>query len=273
MTQRFKFPLPLILGVFLFSFFIFWAFGYFLYKFFASFNLIPFALELELMAPNFDSWTNFLGRDVFGRPLLFLLSEGLLYSLGLSFIVSFSTLFLGVFLAYAALRGHFLIKKLINLATDLIFTLPSILLAIFILSLFNQSFWSLTLILIITGWPGYAKIAHEELKRLLAFDFVEASLALGCSERHLLFRVLFPCLIPLFQVYFFLNIIGVLITESVLSFLGLGNNPYSWGILLSQGKDVLLEAPHVAIITSIPLILLLLSLQLISEGFKALRRF
>jgi peptide/nickel transport system permease protein len=75
-------------------------------------------------------------------------------------------------------------------------------------------------------------------------------------------------MLPIFMVHIILSLSGVIISEATLGFLGLGGSEYSWGVLLSMGKGVLLEAPFIVIITSLALGFLIIGLNLLGDGFR-----
>jgi peptide/nickel transport system permease protein len=122
--------------------------------------------------------------------------------------------------------------------------------------------------MIITGWPGFAKISRNETKRILSLTYVESAKAIGISEFRLFFKIFLPELLPIITVNIVLNISGVIISEAALGFLGLGGSPYSWGSLLSNAKTVLLEAPHLSIILSLLMGGLIIGLNLVGDGLR-----
>ncbi|MCK6596221.1 MAG: ABC transporter permease, partial [Bacteriovoracaceae bacterium] len=203
-----------------------------------------------------------------GKSLLESLSAGLSYSLSLSFIVTVATTSLGLVLGYLSVKAPSWFKVFFDLLINLVFIFPSILIAIMIMSVTGQSVQGLVFALIITGWPGYAKIARGETKRVLNLTYVEGARAVGVGEFRLFYKVILPSIIPVLIVNMVLGISGVIISESALGFLGLGASPYSWGTMLSSAKTVLLEAPHIAIILSATMAGLIIGLNLFGDGLR-----
>ena len=132
----------------------------------------------------------------------------------------------------------------------------------------GQSMKGLIFALIVTGWSGYAKIARGESKRILSLTYVEGARAIGIGEIRLFLKIIIPALIPIMIVNMVLGISGVIISEAALGFLGLGASPYSWGAMLSAGKTVLLEAPHITIILSLSMAGLIIGLNLLGDGLR-----
>ena len=228
---------------------------------------LPFMnMRTELLSPFQSGYI--LGTDVFGRSLFEVLSAGLVYSISISIIVSLLSCCIGLLMGYFAVNGFKYLKIICDFLTNFIFILPSLLLAILLMSFSGQSFTGLIFVLIFTGWPAYAKLARGETKRILGLCYLEGARAVGASKLRVLFKVMIPEMLPIFMVHIILSLSGVIISEATLGFLGLGGSEYSWGVLLSMGKGVLLEAPFIVIITSLALGLLVIGLNLLGDGFR-----
>lgn len=259
------------LGGAILSIYVFWAMAWFVVSYLVKGSLFhPYLptldMHLELALPFSNGLI--LGADLLGRSLLEVLSAGLTYSLTISIIVTFATASIGIFMGYMAVKAPSWFKLFFDLLINLIFIFPSILIAIMIMAVVGQSMKGLIFALIITGWPGYAKIARGESKRILALNYVEGARAVGVGEVRLFFRIIIPALLPVLIVNMVLGISGVIISESALGFLGLGASPYSWGAMLGAAKTVLLEAPHIAVILSITMAGLIVGLNLLGDGMR-----
>lgn len=253
------------------SLYVVWAVSWFVYRYFLKGTIFrPYVPELnmplELALPFTKGLT--LGADLLGRSLLEVLSAGLTYSLTISFIVTVATASIGIFMGYMAVKAPSWFKLGFDLLINLIFIFPSILIAIMIMAVTGQSMRGLIFALIVTGWPGYAKIARGESKRVLALTYVEGARAVGIGEVRLFFRIIIPAILPVMIVNMVLGISGVIISEAALGFLGLGASPYSWGAMLSAAKTVLLEAPHIAMILSLTMAGLIIGLNLLGDGLR-----
>jgi peptide/nickel transport system permease protein len=258
-------------GLGILSIYAFWATGWFIYKFILKGNLVkPYIPELNMQTELALPFTEglILGSDLLGRSLLEVLSAGLTYSLTLSLIVTISTASIGIVMGYMAIKAPSWFKLGFDLAINLVFIFPSILIAIMIMAVTGQSMQGLIFAMIITGWPGYAKIARGESKRVLSLNYVEGARAIGIGELRLFFLVIIPAILPVMIVNMVLGISGVIISEAALGFLGLGGSPYSWGAMLSAAKTVLLEAPHIAMILSLTMAGLIIGLNLLGDGLR-----
>lgn len=266
-----KFNSQLWAGIVILSLYLVWIL-YWIYLSYivkGSFD-IPYLPSINIsnqLTPPFSN-NYLLGTDNFGRSLFETLSVGLNYSLMIGLGVSFLCAFIGIVIGYLSVTGPTWIRALSNLFTDIIFIFPGILLAILIMSITGQSVLALYLVLVVTGWPGYARLTRGETKRVMGLDFVESARAVGYSKTRMLFSAILPNILPVISIHFILGISGVIITEASLGFLGLGGSDYSWGVLLSYSKDVLLEAPHMVLISGIALAGLIIGLNLMGDGYR-----
>lgn len=234
-----------------------------------SFHLpyIPSAsIERDLFLP--FTHGHLLGTDIYGRSLLEVLTKGLGYSLSVSVLVSFLSSSIGLLVGFASAYGNTTCKFFFETITNIVFIFPSILIAILIMSVTGQSLAGLIFSLVVTGWPGYAKIARGETLRIKNLGYVESERAIGVGHFRLFYRTLLPTLLPVFFVHIVLGLSGVIMSEAALGFLGLGGSEYSWGVLLSMAKTVLLEAPHIVVIISVTMSGLIVGLNLLGDGLR-----
>ncbi len=270
-NYRKKINFELKIGAIIVSMYFIWATLWIVYQYLiaGSFNF-PYrpemSLENELILPFTKSYI--LGTDMYGRSLFELLSCGLTYSLTISIIISFINSCLGIILGYLIVKTNRWISTILDVFLNIVFIFPSILIAILVMSYTGQSVYGLIFSMIITGWPGFAKISRNETKRILSLSYVESAKAIGISEYRLFFKIFLPELLPIITVNIVLNISGVIISEAALGFLGLGGSPYSWGNLLSNAKTVLLEAPHLSLILSLLMGGLIIGLNLVGDGLR-----
>lgn len=258
-------------GIGILFLYVLWALLWFVYRYTIKGSILkPYVPELDMKIELALPFTKglILGADLLGRSLLEVLSAGLTYSLSLSLIVTVATASIGILMGYMAVKAPSWFKLVFDMAINLVFIFPSILIAIMIMAVTGQSMQGLIFAMIITGWPGYAKIARGESKRVLALTYVEGARAIGIGEVRLFITVIIPAILPVMIVNMVLGISGVIISEAALGFLGLGGSPYSWGAMLSSAKTVLLEAPHVAIILSLTMAGLIIGLNLLGDGLR-----
>jgi ABC-type dipeptide/oligopeptide/nickel transport system permease subunit len=208
------------------------------------------------------------GSDIYGRSLFELVSNGLNYSLLMALLVSILAMSIGIIIGYLMVKGPSWLNLACDLLTNIIFIFPSILIAIMVMTVTGQSLWGLVLVLVFTGWPAYARIARGEIIRIMALPYVEGAKAVGVNNMRLFWTIIIPGIMPTLMVHFVLGVSGVIISESVLGFLGLGGSEYSWGALLGMAKSVLLESPSMVLILSINMAGLIIGLNLLGDGLR-----
>ncbi len=259
------------IGTVLLSSYLVWAVGWLIYSYFIRGSITsPYFpvtdMTKELVFPGNHGFL--LGTDIYGRSVVEILSAGLAYSLGVSLLVSLTSASIGIVIGYLSVTGSNVIKVGSDLIINLIFIFPSILIAIMVMSVTGQSFWGLVFALVITGWPGYARIARGETMRVINLTYVESARAVGVPELRLFLKVIVPAILPLMMVHIVLGVSGVIISEAALGFLGLGGSEYSWGAMLSIAKTVLLEAPYMVVTLSAVMAGLIIGLNLLGDGLR-----
>lgn len=247
-----------------------WFISWFFYAhFFAGTWTAPYVPEIditqELMAPGKGG---FLGTDLYGRSLFAVLSAGLVYSLSVALTVSFCAVVVGIIIGYLSVISHSGVRYSLELLINLVFIFPSILIAILVMSITGQSVNGLIFVLVITGWPAYARIARGETMRVMGLSYVESAKAIGVGRIRLFMKIILPDILPQLLVHFVLGLSGVIISEAALGFLGLGGSEFSWGAMLSDAKVVLLEAPTVTLFISLVMAGLIIGLNMLGDGLR-----
>ncbi len=189
--------------------------------------------------------TDDLGRDVLSRALV-----GGRVSLAVTGMSLVLALVLGTLLGLLSGYVGGILDMAASRLVDVLLALPGLLVAIALVAYVGRGFAPLVLALSCTAWVGYARMARSLALSLRERDFVLASRAAGAGPAHILIRHLLPQAAPVLAVQAAAGGAGVLLSEAGLSFLGLGVQPPhpSWGEMLASGCDVLLEAPHLALV-------------------------
>jgi len=223
-----------------------WTLLALLAPFIAPFSFDEIHLERRLQPPCGE---HLLGTDDLGRDVL----SRLLYGARISLAVASASLCLALALGTAVglLSGYFggLVDLLAGRLMDILLALPGILLAVAVVAFVGRGFAPLIIALSATAWVGYARIVRAQTLGLRSREFVQASHSLGGSAPRIMIRHILPNTAPVLTVQAAAGAAGVILSESALSFLGLGiQPPYpSWGEMLSTGCDYLLEAPHLVL--------------------------
>jgi peptide/nickel transport system permease protein len=225
------------------------------------------SLPQELLPPSF---AHPLGCDANGTDILSILLNGARISLEVGVAVTISSLSIG--LVVGSIAGYFggWRDSVLMRVLDVFFAFPGILLAIGLASVLGPSLGNVILCLTVTGWAGYARMVRGEVQSIRNLEYVEAARALGMSNARIFLFHLWPNILSPLLVTATFGLAGTVLAEASLSFLGIGVPPGtpSWGSLLSLGKDVLVEAPHVAAFPGLAILTTVLGFHLLGEGLR-----
>lgn len=216
------------------------------------------------------SLQHYFGTDKFGRDLFSRVLYGGRISLSIALSVVFLALSIG--LLYGMIAGYFggMIDAVMMRFLDFWLAFPAIFLIMTVVALFRPDPLILIVLLSVTSWMETARLVRAEVLSLKSREFVLAAQGLGISNMQVLLRHIVPnSLNPIF-VSAPLKVGEMILLESALSFLGIGVQPpmASWGSIINDGRDVLLQAWWVAAIPGIFIVLTVLSFNLVGEGLR-----
>lgn len=219
------------------------------------------------------SLTHLCGTDNMGRDLLSLIMYGGRASLVIGILSAMIST--GIAAVYGTLSGmaNRTLDNIMMRATDLLMSIPSILLIIVMQAIWGKaSYQSLAIIIGITSWMNIAKIVRGEVRRLRKSEFVLAAELMGGSFWYILRRHLLPNYFSSIMFMAVSNIGSAIITESTLSFMGLGLplSEVSWGSLMSLSQDALLSDQWwIIVIPGLVLISVLVSITELGEYIRS----
>ena len=224
-------------------------------------------------APPFDfsrGWVWVLGADALGRPLLARIivaaQNTMLVAAGAVLASSVIGTLLGLVAGYGG-RG---IGAAIMRLADVIMSFPSLLLAVVVLYMLGPSVTNLVIVLAITRIPVYLRTTRAEVLEIRERMFVQAAQVMGASSRRIMFRHILPVVIPTLTTIATLDFAFVMLSESALSFLGIGIQPpeITWGLMIAQGRQYLTTAWWLSFWPGLAIILTTLSLTLLSNWLR-----
>jgi peptide/nickel transport system permease protein len=235
----------------------------------------PYAQDLALrnLPPlaHAKNGTHLLGTDALGRDELSRLMLGAQISLtvGIASVVVSGVLGTAIGLIAGYYRGWF--DDVVMRFVDLQMSVPSLLIALLVLYLAGPSFLNVVLVLAVTRWMVYARVARGLMLSLREVLFVEASRALGASNFRIITRHLLPNLLSPILVLATLELAVMMLTEASLSFLGLGIQPpeSSWGLMLAEGREYLTTAPWLVATPGLAILFTTLSVNIIATWLRS----
>jgi peptide/nickel transport system permease protein len=225
-------------------------------------------------APGFEhrppSAEHFLGQDQLGRDILSRLLYGARISLRVGVMVVLLAGSVGVLLGL--ISGYFggLVDTLLMRVVDILLAFPGLLLAIALVAVLGPDVNNVVLALSALGWVSFARLVRGQVLAVKERDFVLAARTSGQSDLRIMLIHLLPNVLSPVIVQATFGIASVILAEASLSFLGLGapvGTP-SWGVMLSDGKEALFQAPHMSIFPGIAIMLVVLSLNLVGDGLR-----
>ena len=216
------------------------------------------------------SWTYPLGTDGRGRDLLVRLAVGAQTTLIVAIVGTLVGAVLGSFLGIVAAARRGPLEALIVGAVDVQASLPIIVVALFVLAVFDSSFTLFLLVVGLNGWEVYARLMRAAVLSAKEHGYVMAIRALGASSFRIYFRHIFPNVLNIALVQFTINLPLTVLLETALSFLGLGVQPplTSLGQIMSEGRDRLLTAWWLTLFPGLIIFLLALSISLIGDWVR-----
>jgi len=233
----------------------------------APYDPIAINPRIRLEGPSLEHW---LGTDQLGRDVLSRLIFGTGTALRVARVGTAGALIAGVFLGLLAGIGPRLLDNGLMLICDALKSLPLILFALALVTIYGPSLATLIVVIVFSMAPGYFRTVRSQILVLRQADFVVAARAMGASPVRIALSHLIPNLVGPLLVLVAMDIPAVIGIESGLSFLGQGVQPPdpSWGTMLSDGYAFIRKAPHIAVTAGMPIVIATIAFTFLGEALR-----
>jgi peptide/nickel transport system permease protein len=211
-----------------------------------------------------------LGTDQLGRDVLSRMLYGARVSLAVGFVSVGIATMIGIALGAAAGYHGGTIDALVMRLVDLMLVFPRLFLLLAVLAFLRPSIWTIMAVIGLTGWMSVARLVRAEFLSLKEREFVLWSQSIGASSFRTIWRHILPNAIGPVLVAMTLGIPAAILTESGLSFLGLGVQPphATWGNILNEGKDAIEIGWWLSAYPGLAILVTVLSYNLLGEGIR-----
>ena len=220
-------------------------------------------------APSFVN-AHYWGTDDAGRDLLVRSMVGGRISLTVGLLATISSVSLGI--VWGATAGFVggKVDAFMMRIVDMMYAIPYLLIAILLVTILGREFYLVVLTITVFSWMDMARVVRGQTLSLRSKEYVEAARAIGVSTPRIIFRHIVPNLLGVVVIYTTVTVPGVILTESVLSFLGLGiQEPMtSWGVLIQDGAKTMEATPWILLFPAALLSITLYCFNFIGDGLR-----
>ena len=234
--------------------------------------LTPYGLEeMDLMARlSPPSAKHLLGTDELGRDVLTRLLYGARVSLAVGIIPTIVSMVIGAFIGMISGYVGGMVDTVLMRLADVVLSFPSLLIAMVIMYTLGDGISSIFIALAVTNWASVARVIRSETLSLREAEYVEAARSMGVKDFTIIVRHVLPNCIPSLIVLFTLNVPSAILSESSLSFLGIGVQlpNSSWGLMVNLGRSYLYDAPWLSLVPSAAIMLVVLAFNFLGDGLR-----
>lgn len=227
----------------------------------------PWESSVIPLLPPFAEATAPLGSDMLGRDVAAGVAYGARVSLTVGLISTVIAVSFGVSLG--AIAGFYggLTDTLLMRFTELFQTVPQFAMAVVFVAIFSPSLTTIVLAISLVSWPPVTRLVRGEVMSLKSREFVKAGIVLGESDASLIFRHILPNAMSAIVVMASLMVATSILTESALSFLGLGDrNMMSWGYMIGASRTMLRDAWWLSVFPGLAIIVTVIAVNMIGDG-------
>jgi peptide/nickel transport system permease protein len=222
-----------------------------------------------LASPSVKHW---LGTDQLGRDVLSRMIWGARISLVVGFVATGISILIGITLG--SVSGYYggWVDSVVMRFVDIMLCFPTFFLILAVIAFLGPSIWNIMIVIGLTSWMGVTRLVRADFISLRERDFVQAARTIGASDMRIIFLHILPNSMASILVAATLGIAGAILTESALSFLGIGVQPPtpSWGNILTAGKDNIDIAWWLSLYPGLAILITVVGYNLLGEGIRDL---
>ncbi|MCB6182681.1 ABC transporter permease subunit [Leeia sp. TBRC 13508] len=221
------------------------------------------------VAPTLQDWHLF-GTDELGRDLLVRTLIGGRISLVIGLLATLASVTVGILWGATAGFMGGKVDSLMMRIVDMLYAIPYLLIAILMVTIFGRDFYLVVLTISVFSWMNMARVVRGQTLSIRSKEYIEAARAIGVPTWRIILQHIVPNLLGIVVIYTTVTIPGVILTESVLSFLGLGvQEPMtSWGVLIEDGTSVMEATPWLILFPGAALSITLYCANYIGDGLR-----
>jgi peptide/nickel transport system permease protein len=210
------------------------------------------------------------GTDPLGRDVLSRMIWGAGISLKVGFVATGIAILIGTILG--AVAGYYgrLVDAIIMRFVDIMLCFPTFSLILAVIAILEPSIWNIMIVIGLTGWMGVTRLVRADFIALKERDLVKAARGIGAGDFRIIFFHILPNAMASVLVTATLGVAGAILTESALSFLGIGVQPPtpSWGNILTAGKDNIDIAWWLSLYPGLAILITVVGYNLLGEGMR-----
>ncbi|GIM91591.1 ABC transporter permease [Paractinoplanes toevensis] len=229
----------------------------------------PYQVDLNqaLLAPGAGHW---LGTDSAGRDILSRLLAGARTTVLSSVVVTVGAAVVGIVVAAVAALGGRVVDEVVMRVCDIFLSIPGMILALGVAAALGPSLRSTIIALVVALWPAFARLVRAVLRETMASTYVESARTLGVPPGRLMLRHVLPNSLDSLYVQAALDVSGVIVLMSGLSFLGVGAQPPSadWGAMVADGREYVTTAWWVATVPGLAITLTAVVFGLFGDALR-----
>jgi len=235
-------------------------------------RIAPYGIDEQMLKVRNQppSAAHIMGTDNYGRDIFSRVVYGARISLPIGFICVIIAYAIGGTLGAIAAYNGGKVDNIIMRIMDIFQSIPPMLMAIAIAASLGNGVVNLILAISISSMPARSRIVRAAILTVKRNDYIESARAIGADSKRLLIKYMLPNAIGPILTNFTFSVATAILTVSSLSYIGLGITAPTpeWGSMLSAGKELMRQAPHVLIFPGIMIMITVLALNLFGDGLR-----